>query len=386
MLKGLPVAWLNLTYKPSRLLLSLAGIVFAAVLMFMFTGFENALYDSQIRLIEQLNGQVFLIHSRRSNMIEPVQFPFEVLYQAKTYSNVSSVHPVYLGKAFWRNPDGTTAKAVRLIAFNPEKPIFKFPEIQQYKANLLLPDTVLVDSRARAEIGRRRPGTVTELGDRQVKVIGNFDLGNDFATFNGNLITSEENFLRYQTQRDAKQTPRSLNLVDIGVIFLNPQVSPEQAVADLKDILPQTVSVYTRQGLIAWESYVWKKESNIGFIFGILTFMGFVIGIVLCYQILYSDITDNIKAYATVKAIGYSNGYLSIVVLQQALLLALLGFIPSVIFSYFLYQFAISITGLVFKMTVERTSFIFIMTLLMCVFSGLISAFKVQKCDPADIF
>lgn len=380
------MAWLNLTYKPSRLLLSLGGIVFAAVLMFMFTGFKHALYDSQLRLIEQLNGDVFLIHSRRSNMVAPVQFPFELLYQAKTYSDVNSVHPVYLGKAFWRKPDGTTAKTVRLIGFNPDEPIFRFPEIAQYRAGLRLPDTVLVDRRARSEIGQRRPGTVTELGDRQAEVLGNFELGNDFATFNGNLITSEKNFLRYQTQRDAKQTARSLDAVDIGVIFLNSQVSPEQAVIELKKVLPETVSVYTRQGLMDWELYGWQKESNIGFIFGILTFMGFVIGIVLCYQILYSDITDNIKAYATVKAIGYGNSYLSTIVLQQALLLAILGFIPAIVFSYFLYQFAISVTGLIFRMTFDRTSFIFLMTVLMCIFSGLISALKVQQCDPADIF
>lgn len=386
MFRKLPVAWLNLSYKPGRLLLSLGGIVFAAVLMFMFTGFKNALYDSQLRLIEQLNGEVFLIHSRRSSMVAPVQFPFELLYQTKTYSGVNSVHPVYLGKAFWRNPDGTTSKTVRLIAFNPDNPIFRFPEIAQYRSGLRLPDTVLVDRRARAEIGRRRLGTTTELGDRQVLVLGNFELGNDFATFNGNLITSEQNFLRYQTLRDEKQTARSLDFVDIGVIFLNPQISPGQAVAELKKILPETVSVYTRQGLMEWELRVWQEESNIGFIFSILTFMGFIIGIVLCYQILYSDITDNIKAYATVKAIGYSNGYLSIIVLQQALLLAILGFIPAVICSYFLYQFAISVTGLIFKMTLNRTSFIFLMMVLMCVFSGLISALKVQQCDPADIF
>ncbi|MBX2866027.1 MAG: ABC transporter permease DevC [Leptolyngbyaceae cyanobacterium MAG.088] len=386
MFKRLPVAWLNLTHKPSRLLLSLGGIVFAAVLMFMFTGFKHALYDSQIRLIEQLNGEVFLINSRRSNMVAPVQFSSELLYQAKTYPGVSSVHPVYLGKAFWRKPDGTTAKTVRLIAFNPDEPIFRFPEIEQYRTSLHLPDTVLVDSRARTEIGRRQSGTVTELGDRQVKVLGNFELGNDFATFNGNLITSEENFLRYQTLRDAKQTARSLDFVDIGVIFLNSQVSLEQAITEIRKMLPETVSVYTQQELINWELNVWQNESNIGFIFGILTFMGFVIGIVLCYQILYSDITDNIKAYATVKAIGYNNGYLSTIVLQQAILLAVLGFIPSIVCSYFLYQFAISFTGLIFKMTFERTGFIFLMTILMCIFSGFISALKVQQCDPADIF
>ena len=386
MFARLPIAWLNLTYKPSKLLLSIAGIVFAAVLMFMFTGFKHALFDSQLQLLNKLNGDVFLVHSRRASLIAPVQFPFEMLYRAKNHPGVTDVYPIYLGKATWKNPDGTNAKSVRLIAFDLDAALFQFPEVRQYRTELSLPDTVLVDRWAKPSLGQRHRGTVTELADRRVQVLGNFELGNDFAASSGNLITSEENFLRYQTGSDAKRKSRSLDFADIGVIFLGPQATPEQLVADLRDELPKTVSVYTREALINWELRVWQKSSNIGFIFGILTLMGFVIGIVLCYQILYADITDNIQAYATVKAIGYSDAYLFVVVLQQALLLSVLGFIPAIIFSYFLYEFAISFTGLLFRMTFDRIGFIFLMTVLMCTFSGLFSALKVQRCDPADIF
>ncbi|MEO1404331.1 MAG: ABC transporter permease DevC [Cyanobacteria bacterium J06635_1] len=386
MFTRLPVAWLNLTYKPARLLLSLGGIVFAAVLMFMFTGFKHALYDSQLQLLDKLNGDVFLVHSRRANLIAPVQFPFEMLYRAKNHPGIEAAYPIYLGKATWKNPDGSTAKSVRLISFDLEASLFQFPEIRQYRNELRQPDTVLVDRWAKPALGRRERGTVTELANRRVRVLGNFELGNDFAASSGNLITSEENFLRYRGSGSTKQKSRSLDFVDIGVLFVAPQISPERVVAALSAELPNTVSVHTRQTLINWELRAWQEGSNIGFVFGILTLMGFVIGIVLCYQILYADITNNIQAYATVKAIGYNDTYLSVVVLQQALLLSVMGFIPASIFSYFLYQFAISFTGLIFKMTFDRVVLIFLMTVLMCAFSGLISALRVQRCDPADIF
>ncbi|NJM99678.1 MAG: hypothetical protein HC800_23295 [Phormidesmis sp. RL_2_1] len=205
MFTRLPVAWLNLTYKPGRLMLSLGGIIFAAVLMFMFVGFKHALYDSQLRLLEQLNGDVFLIHSRRASLIAPVQFPAEILYQAETESTISKAFGLYLGRAVWRNANGKSARTVRLIAYNPNANLFKFPEIRQHLLELQLPNTVLVDRFARAEIGQRQRGVVTELGDRYVQVVGNFSLGNDFAAYSGNVITSEDNFLRYQTSRDAKQ-------------------------------------------------------------------------------------------------------------------------------------------------------------------------------------
>lgn len=386
MFSRLPVAWLNLTHKPGKLLLSLGGIVFAAVLMFMFTGFKHALYDSQLQLLKKLNGDVFLVHARRPSLVIPMQFPFEILYWARNQPGIQDAYPIYLGKATWKNPDGTTAKSVRLIAYDLNVSLLAFPAVSQHSRELGLPDTVLVDRWAKASLGRRYRGTVTELADRRVRVLGNFELGNDFAASSGNLITNEENFLRYQTSRDPKQKSRSLNDVDIGVLFLTAQVTPQQAVGQLRDSLPKTVSIYTREELINWELHAWQKNSNIGFIFGILTLMGFVIGIVLCYQILYADITDNIQAYATVKAIGYSDTYLSVVILQQALLLSVLGFIPAIIFSYFLYQFAVSVTGLLFRMTFYRVFFLFLMTVSMCAFSGLISVLKVQRCDPADIF
>lgn len=383
---GTSVAWLNLTYKPSRLLLSLSGIIFAAILMFMFTGFENALYDSQLQIFNKLNGSVFIVSRNRPSLGAPEQFPLRVLYQVQSYQGVEAAYPLYLGEAFWKNPDNQLVRMVRVIGFNPDAPLFQFPELQQYQSELRLPFTVMVDRNARPELGRKQRGVETELSNRQVRVIGNFDLGNDFATMNGNLVTSEENFARYFSNRDPKEGNRSLDRVDLGVIFLEAGAQPDQVAATLKQALPTEVSVYTRSELVAWERRAWQEGSNIGLVFGILTWMGFVIGIVLCYQILYADIADHLTAYATLKAIGYNNFYLVGIVVQQAILLSLLAFIPASIISYFLYQLSISFTGLIFLMTPDRLRFILTMTLLMCAISGLVSIFKVQRSDPADVF
>ena len=170
------------------------------------------------------------------------------------------------------------------------------------------------------------------------------------------------------------------------MLVLTPDASAIEVANTLRSRLPKSISVHTKISLLDWELKIWKEVSNIGFIFDVLTWMGFIIGIVLCYQILYADINDNAAAYATVRAMGYSSRYLSQVIVQQSLLLSIFGFIPASIISYFLYQLAVSFTGLVFKITWLRVGFILVTTAAMCTFSGLISAVKIQRCDPADVF
>lgn len=379
------VAWLNLTHKPTRLILLLSGIVFAVILMFMFTGFKNALYDSQLQLIEHLRGDVFIVNQRRVSIGIPIQIPRRVLYQALGYEGVKSASALYLGEAFWKNPDTKLVRLTRVLAFNPEIPLFDFPELQDV-SELRLPNTTWVDRLARPELGSIKTGTVTELSDRRVKVVGNFTLGNDFASLNGNLLMSEANFQRYFSGRDPKEGNRTLNEIDMAVLETEPQFSAAHIASILEQQLPKNLRIMTRDQIKQWERNYWQESSNIGFVFGILTIMGFVIGVILCYQIIYADVNDNLRQYSTLRAMGYRNTFLYIVVFQEALLLGVMGFIPGIVLSYGLYEIAKIATGLVFQMTFDRSAQLLGFTIMMCFLSGLAALFKVQQSDPADIF
>ena len=379
------VAWLNLTHKPTRLMLLLSGIVFAVILMFMFTGFKNALYDSQLQVIEHLKGDVFIVNQRRVSLGIPIQIPRQVLYQAQGYEGVKSASALYFGEAFWKNPETKLVRLARVLAFNPEIPLFDFPELQNV-SDLRLPNTAWVDRLARPELGSITPGTVTELSDRKIKVVGNFTLGNDFASLNGNLLMSEANFQRYFSSRDPKEGDRSLSDIDIAVLETEPKFKAEAIATVLEQQLPKNLRIMTRPQLEQWERVYWEESSNIGFVFGILTIMGFVIGVILCYQIIYADVTDNLTQYATLRAMGYRNSFLFKIVFQEALLLGVMGFIPGVLLSYGLYEIAKGATGLVFRMSFERSAQLFGFTVIMCFLSGLAALFKVQQSDPADIF
>jgi putative ABC transport system permease protein len=114
--------------------------------------------------------------------------------------------------------------------------------------------------------------------------------------------------------------------------------------------------------------------------------MGFVVGIILVYQILYTDVADHWSEYATLKAIGYTNRYLMGVVIQEAIILSVFGFIPGFLISQIFYNLGAAVTGLVFQMTLERVINLYILTFVMCLVSGMIAVRKVQRTDPAEVF
>ena len=382
-----PLAWHNLTFERRRLVVALAGVAFAVLLMFIFNGFKNALYDSQVQLHKALNGEIVIVNRIKTNMFVPEQFARNRLYQARAYDGVADAYPLYLEvNAPWKNPETGKTTRLRAIAFNPNDPVLLLPEVKVQLQALRMPETVLIDVRARSEVGPVRAGVVTELAERRVRSVGTFDLGTDFAAGNGNVLMSDNNFLRYFAAQGPEVDDRTLNTVDVGVLKVVPGTDVEALVAELQRGLPNDVSVMTMAAFAEREIRYWQENTNIGFVFGLLTMMGFVVGVILVYQILYTDVANHWVEYATLKAIGYSDRYLFGVLMQEAILLSVMGFVPGWAASLGLYHLTSNTTGLLMVLTPERALNTFVGTFVMCLVSGAIALRRVQATDPAEVF
>lgn len=381
-----PLAWLNLVHDRRRLLTSIGSVAFAVLLMFIFDGFKNALYDSQVQLLRQFNADIIIVSKLKYTMFVPEQFARRRLYQAQTFDGVIAAYPLYTNNADWKNIETRKTRSVRVLAFNPQDPALLLPEVQAQVKRLQAPETVLIDSKSRPELGPITPGVVTELSNRKVEVVGNYSLGTDFAAGNGNLIMSDQNFLRYFTSVSPEKDPRSLGTVDIGLIKVAPGASAEALVQAMRQRLPKDVSIHTKQEFIDQELTYWQNSTTIGFVFTLLTSMSFVVGIILVYQILYTDVADHWAEYATLKAMGYRNVFLLGVVVQEALILSILGFIPGFCLSTLLYGATANATGLLMQMTPMRALSICLLTFGMCLVSGILAVRKVQTTDPAEVF
>ena len=386
LLSRTPLAWLNLTYERRRLLTALAGVSFSVLMMFIFRGFENALYDSQVQLIKLLNGDVVLISTLKSNMFVPEQFARRRLYQAQAYAGVEAAYPLYTTAASWKNPETHRIRPLRVLAFNLHDPVLQLPGITENLNQLQMPWTAVLDRRSRSEVGSNAAGTVTEINEQQIKLVGSFELGTDFASGNGNVVMSDQNFLRYFGNLGPDEDSRDLNGIDVGLLKLAPNQNPDSIVQALRKALPKDVKVMTKAEFVQQELIYWRDNTTIGFVFSLLAIMSFIVGIILVYQILYTDVSDHWAEYATLKAMGYSNFYLLGVVMQEAVILAVMGFIPGCLISVGLYKLTANATGLLMQMTQTRMINLFVATVVMCIISGAIAVRKVQASDPAEVF
>lgn len=381
----IPLAWLQLTREKVRFLVALAGISFADLLMFMQLGFKTALLNSAVRMHQNVEGDVFLLSPQSMALISMDNFSSRRLYEALSVEGVKSVTPMYVGFANWKNPVEKNTRQIMVIGVNPKDNIFDLPGLEQNFEQIKLPDVMLFDDQSRPEYGEvaqmfnSGKEVKTELANRQIKIGGLFSLGTTFGA-DGNIITSDLNFLRLFPNRDK-------GLIDIGVIRVKPDTDIDAVIATLKSKLNEgDVLVLSRDEFVNYEREYWETSTAVGFVFGLGTVMGLIVGTVIVYQILYTDVADHLPEYATLKAMGYSDTYLLVLVFQQAIILACIGFIPGLAFSTLLYQGAANATGLPIFMTKSLIFFVYVLTLLMCCFSGAIAVSKLKAADPADIF
>ncbi len=384
MIYAIPLAWLQLTRRKSRLIIALAGIAFAVILMFMQLGFSDALYDSNVRVHSQLQGEIVLISPQSIALSGLKSFSQRRLYQAAGFEGVKSVSPLYLDFAFWENPENHSSRGIMVIGIDPDDKVFGLPELQQNINKIKYPDVVLFDQDSRPEFGpiaaEFNQGKLvdTEVGGRRIIIGGLFKLGTSFAA-NGTMITSDLNFLRLFTRRQE-------GLIDVGLVTLKPGTNVEKVLQALRANLPNDVRVLSKQEFIQFEKTYWKSSTAIGFIFALGTTMGFMVGAVIVYQILYSDVSDHLMEYATLKAMGYKNSYLVSLVFQEAAILSVLGYIPGFALCLGLYDLTRNATLLPISMTFSRGLMVIILAIVMCCISGAIAIRKVQSANPADIF
>src|SRR5262249_44481879 len=157
----------------------------------------------------------------------------------------------------------------------------------------------------------------------------------------------------------------------------------DTVVRELEAVFPADVKVWKRSQLETSEQhfYVTLRPLGVMFSFGVL--LAFAVGAVIVYQILSSEIMNKLKEYATLKAMGYSTGFMNKVALQQAAFFALLGFLPATLMALSMYHVTGSMTNLPMIMTWQRVIFVLVLTIVMCSVSGLLVSRKVARADPA---
>jgi putative ABC transport system permease protein len=380
----IPLGWLQLWHRKVRFAVALAGIAFAVMLILMQLGFRSSLFESAVRYHKLLRYDLAIFARDSQYIVSPQEFSDRRLYQALAVDGVRAVSPVYIGRGPWKNPQTLENRIIYIVGIDPEDDVLPVPGVAEGRRQIRLQDVVLFDDASRSEYGpigeRFRAGEAitTEVNDRRVRVGGLFTLGTSFG-IDASLLTSPSNFLRLFPNRPRHQ-------IDLGLVQLAEGVDPVVIRDRLRALLPEDVIVMTCDEFVARETAYWNAATPIGFVFTFGAIIGLVVGTVIVYQILFSDVSDHLAEYATLRAIGYSNGYISGVVVQQALILALLGYGLGTLAALRLYGVARAATKLPMELTSERAAVVLLTTIAMCTFSGLLALRRVRNLDPAEVF
>lgn len=365
-----------LVHERGRLLSAIGGVTFALLLMIMQMDFRNALLDSSLELLHQIDADVVVMHKEKRPFLARRRMPNERLYQALAVDGVEGAYPMWLALVFWKNLETGAERPIRLVGFSPSDPLFRIPEVNAHREALRERGTALMDSRSRDSYGFAGPGPA-QVARREIEVIGTFPLGTDFEA-DGNLIVGDETFFEL--------SGRPRDSMEIAAVQLAPGADPEAVAEAMRAVLPTDVRVFTKAGLLQRDLEYWESGTPLSIILIVGVVLGFAVGVVICYQILYTDVLDHLPQFATLKAMGYGNHYIRLVVVSEGWLLGVVGFVPSLLIGSGIQKVLGFVTGLPVRFSVNGALLVLVLSVGMCTLAGLLAVRKVEHVDPAELF
>jgi putative ABC transport system permease protein len=371
------VAWRMLVHEKGRNLLAIAGIFIAVLMIFLQLGFYSSVPKGGLLVYNHFRFDLLMTSSSYIIQGLPFDFPRQRLYQALSLPQVESIAPLYQGIGSWLSPESGIRRDIFVMGFRLADPVFAVPDIERQHDILRRPDTVLVDTMTKPFFGPLTPGRIVEISGRKIEIGGAFVLGIGFVGL-GSVVASDVNFIRMFPYR-------SLATVNLGLIRLKPGSNADQVATRIRAMLPADTQVFTRAELNARESERWQSRTATGIVFGFGVVIAIIVGVVIVYQTLATQVTRQLPQYATLKAMGYSDVHLLLIVIALAAIMAGLAFIPAFAGAVAIYAQVRVLTPLPVTMSWERAVGVLMLSVAMAAASAILAVRILRRADPADL-
>ncbi|MBM4092294.1 MAG: FtsX-like permease family protein [Planctomycetes bacterium] len=410
------IAFHNLMHGRWRTLVSISGVSLAIVLVFMQMGFLGMVADTATLIYNHLEFDVLLRSPDYFYFYDARDIPRTTLYRVSSMPEVESVKPLQVVLAKWRVPEGAPAMRAedvggeRVIVVmgvdpgsamgnkqGPSGPPFRgLPAVASGAARLAGPQFLLIDQETKGddfgaydgeEFGDDDIDRDVEINRKRFLIRGYFRLGAGLAA-KGSVIMSESGYARIYPG-DAR------NNVSFGLVRLKAGNDPGTFCRLLEERLSSepgagsgraSVDVLTRRQVERYEKDRWLYKTPIGAIFISGVAVALVVGGVVVYMVLSNDVANHLREYATLKAMGYSNRYMNRIVMQQAVIMALLGYAASLLCAELLYRLVGTLANIPMNMSWNIRVVVFVLSVAMCCMSGVATLRKLRKAHPADLF
>jgi putative ABC transport system permease protein len=405
------VARKNLFEDIPRFLVAQAGIMFAVSLVTIQVGILNGFSRSVGVLIDRSPADIWVASADMVNLELTLPIPAGHLKLAQQIPGVERAEPLFLGGGIWRSPQGKIT-TIRLFGFDPAGQLFSpSPLVEGQINDLNQPYTVIADKATLSSLDVQQTGTTANIGALGVELVGLTEDTQSIAssaylfsdietakaistggrTANLNCRFQGEEFLCsnvYEQSTQSNPTPTPLADTD-PITYVLVKARPGEDLQSLKQqleqLLPNTMAL-TRDEMADRTRRYWIRRTGVGFILGLGAAVGVVVGMVIVGQILYSSVSDHMKEFATLKAMGVADRVVYGIIIRQALWMAVLGYIPSLALCIGLGVWTFATQGIMILITPMTATAIFGITVIMCVSSALFATQKVTRVDPAIVF
>jgi putative ABC transport system permease protein len=381
---GVPFAWRQLCLDRNRLLAATCGIILAVTSILFQTGAYNALFAGVATQYLALNADLVMHSADYKYVVVHAPFPRDRIAAVLADPDVESAEGVRAAVGLWRVPETGAIDQILVFGLEPSGTAFNLSELKLARPWLALPTTVLYDRFSLPQFGdiegrlSRHQACPVEINGRHCEVRGLFQLGISF-TANGQAFMPTVGFDRVF----AGLPPDAESL---GLIRLRPDADPEKVRDRLQARLGHEMLVLTKRQLVEAEQRYWNGRTPVGFIIPVTLLVVVLVGAVIFYQILYTDVQHHLPEYATLKAIGFHDRNLQSLIVQQAMWLSLLGFPPGLLIAFILFRVARAATHLPFALSLGQALLAFLLTFGMCLAAGFLAMLKLRHAQPADVF
>ncbi len=369
------IARKNLFHDKVRFGVALAGITFAVVLITIQVGVYLAFLANASVLIDHTEADIWITAHGLENFDFGRPISEKKLYQAREVPGVLWAEKYFLAFGYWKTPGGSQ-ETVQMVGYDPDTLVgAPWNIVRGNPRDVKYFNAVFYDEAEKNRLGDLPVGGETEINSHRVRVVG-FIRGAKSFIQSPYIFTSFKNAL-------------NLSFVAKGnTVYILVKVAPGYSLEAVRQRLRATVKdvdVYTAREFSTKTRDYWMINTGTGVALLSIALMGVVIGTVIVANTIYTSTTEHLKEFGTLKAIGASNWDLYKIIIEQALINSVIGFVAGEFVSFWVIQ-AIKRGNLQVLLPWQVLAGIYILTALMCLWSSTLSIYKVTKIDPALVF
>lgn len=382
----------NLFQDLPRFIVAQAGIMFAVGLVTIQTGLLNGFTKSSALLIDSADADIWIASEDMRYLDLTLPIPHERVAQAEAVEGVEIAEALISRGSVWRYAFDQIAP-IKIVGFDPEGELFRpRPLVEGDLSQVKQPYHIILDQMDLATLDSEGVGSTADIGSFEAQVSGTTQ-GIRSIVSSPYVFTSLPNALAYLNSPiaapdDNPPDPPAVQS-DSQINFVLVRAEPGQNLKALKKRLESElpeVRALTQTELEELTQTYWRNSTGVGYILGLGAVVGVVVGTVVVGQILYSSVTDHLKEFGTLKAMGSSDWYIYRVILEQALWMAVLGYIPGMGLSVGLGAWTAQAQAIQILINPAVATGVFLITVVMCSGAAIFAIQKVTRLDPAMVF